>query len=537
MTDLSPTLPWHGKTSILEQIRAWDGKTKLRFEEPENIGAKAARYVPGALDGIVSHHAGKFANETRDVRIKTLIAALFQLKIIDDDTNRRNLYVVYKDTHLLSDADDLSKALVNQSDVMPEDVSPHALWLVRNAVDVEPLKLGIMLAGLSQCAECLEDLIVLARHDEFSLFAAIAAANINSNTVDTLWKMAQSTMGWGKIQIVERLVKYVDNRPDIRAWLLSDGCENHVMDEYLAYICAVSGCMLDALKLPMDDHTLDGCIRIMNALLRGGPARDIDSYEDGAECAILLMNLLETRCNSLYRLRGVGMIKWFVEWPLDLSTDKSAPSNEPSNVDRWIARTERGWTVDFRAELSRKCDQILMQPDRKASVRETYRSGDREAEYMCWRVAPSIGLDLWPEAFEKLKADPLRHHYYAHMLENPSPNRGAAIIKFAEDHVPLSEIATGPSNKRSHEVKSEIFRIMDWVLQYMAKAGVYNEALLTAGLRSPTIRNRGMALKTLRQMEIATIGPQLREDLARNVIDDPDDDLRKQAEELLARLT
>ncbi|MGH9455282.1 MAG: hypothetical protein ACRD2O_15080 [Terriglobia bacterium] len=93
--------------------------------------------------------------------------------------------------------------------------------------------------------------------------------------------------GWGRIQIVDRLVRTHD--PQIQAWLLREGFRNSVMDEYLACICARADRLHEALKASgVDRPLLDGAAGIFRALIAGGPAEGIDEYEH----ALRLPNLM-----------------------------------------------------------------------------------------------------------------------------------------------------------------------------------------------------------------------------------------------------
>jgi len=97
------------------------------------------------------------------------------------------------------------------------------------------LKLGFILLRLAGAEDDRPDLMALARRDEFTLFAAVAVGNIQADPTGTWWAMARRVHGWGKVHLVERRSYRVEDRPDIRPWLLTRGCANEVMPEYLAY--------------------------------------------------------------------------------------------------------------------------------------------------------------------------------------------------------------------------------------------------------------------------------------------------------------
>lgn len=70
-----------------------------------------------------------------------------------------------------------------------------------------------------------------------------------------LWSLARSVNGWGRIHTVERL-KGTENQ-EIQEWLVREGYRNAVMYEYLAYLAATSGHLLERLSADPDDGLLD----------------------------------------------------------------------------------------------------------------------------------------------------------------------------------------------------------------------------------------------------------------------------------------
>ncbi len=98
--------------------------------------------------------------------------------------------------------------------------------------------------------------MTLARHGEFSLFAAVAAGNLLEDPVDVWWEMARSVHGWGKVQLVERLCRRAEDRPDLQDWLLRQGCVNDILPEYRAFACATGGRLIEALSADQVDDGL-----------------------------------------------------------------------------------------------------------------------------------------------------------------------------------------------------------------------------------------------------------------------------------------
>ncbi len=125
------------------------------------------------------------------------MAALARLVREGADEARAALYRLYLDQTLSPHSDAILEELRRQDEFGPDDVRPHARWLVRHAAHREPLKLGILLLGACGTGDDIADLSELARHDEFTLFAAVAAGNLVADPVDVWWGMARRVHGWG----------------------------------------------------------------------------------------------------------------------------------------------------------------------------------------------------------------------------------------------------------------------------------------------------------------------------------------------------
>jgi hypothetical protein len=74
----------------------------------------------------------------------------------------------------------LIEQLTRQERIPRDDLRPLACWLVRALARRGPLKLGIILLGLSKTEADVPDLLTLARHDELTLHAAVAQAKLSA---------------------------------------------------------------------------------------------------------------------------------------------------------------------------------------------------------------------------------------------------------------------------------------------------------------------------------------------------------------------
>ncbi len=343
--------PWGPGASILELIRAWDGKERLALPDDEAESGSSPRFAPGAWDGIATHHMAPRERRNQEERVQAILAAVVAAGRVGKGRARRALIPLARDERVATYADALIGALAREPAAVLEPLRDGARWLVGTATHNEPLKLGILLLGSTGTREDVEPLLTLARHDEFTLYAAVAAGNLLPDPTDVWWTMARNVHGWGKIHVVERLSRRVDDRPDVQDWLIRHGCENTVMPEYLACLCARGGRLAQALEAGRaDDELLDGACLIFRALVSEGPAEGLDAYEDGVAAARALAGQLEGRCDSPGRIGAVSALHEWLESP-------EPGSNQSEGVR--LEREAAGWTPQVRAELAARCQGIL----------------------------------------------------------------------------------------------------------------------------------------------------------------------------------
>jgi hypothetical protein len=269
----------------------------------------------------------------------------------DHDRDRIALYRLAHDPDILQYVDPVLERVVHSPSLFPQ-LAPHARWLLRVARHRGPAKLGIALLGVCGEADDVELIKPFATHDEFTLYCSVAFKNLIADPVDALWEAAKAASGWGKIQAVERLAPLAANRPDVKRWLLVDGCENAVMNEYLAYACATAGSLAEALGNDVDDELLDGACTIVSALCVGGPAKDLAQYEDGPVAIDRLLELLRERCTTLPRLDTVIAIRRRLRDDRDHADSDDIDSPPLRAVsDEEARQVEFGWTDELRTRL------------------------------------------------------------------------------------------------------------------------------------------------------------------------------------------
>jgi hypothetical protein len=498
--------PWGARTSIYQHILAnlrpgEPGLTEAGEILPDDqivTGGKQIRWAPGALDGVFSHHqVGSDATETANKVLESFRA------LTKKATGERasSLYSLLLEHNTLSYVDQLLEAAVAHRELNAERIHAIARWLASRAADREPLKCAIGLLGICRRSEDHELLLTLGRHEEFTLFVSVALTNSVDEPELSVWTLARLVTSWGRIQIIERSLSQTKDE-QIKAWLLREGYKNDVLYEYTALVCAETGELLPALaSAEPDDKLLTGAGSILAALIRGreGPAAGIDEYKDGPEATELYLSHLQKRDVDLQGLIDVSTIEEFLK--------EEVP-------DTWVER---------KSTLLALTNAIRSRPGLEQEVRDGLNGEDRQIFWSATEAARLLSIDVWDIYFERLERG---EDLWFHVSRTDDNDRFDRVIAFAEETLPLQEIASGPSDSIGMDPEFKHHNALDSVLQELRRFPGKGWSLIRAGLQSPTVRNRNMSVQALSTWP-RTTWPADAEQLLRDAIAaEPDDRTR-----------
>jgi len=402
--------------------------------------------------------------------------------------------------------DQLLEAVTAADDLDAERMHAIAHWLAIGAADREPIKFAIALLGVCHGSDDRDLLLTLGRHEEFTLFASVALGNSSDDPELSLWALACLVNGWGRIQIIERLAETKDEQ--IKAWMLREGYENEIMQEYTALICATTGDLLSALRKPQpDDKLLKGAGSLLTALIRGrrGPSLGIEAYADGAEATELYLTHLQMRDIDLQAFLHVNTIEQFLK-------EDSGEAKDPT----------LGW-AERSVRLIGLTNAILSKPDWQQKVRDAINSEDRQAFWTATEAARVLGIDLWDVYFERLMRG---EDLWYLVMQTDNDNRADRVIEFAERTIPLKEVASGPSDSLGLGPEFKPHSALDCVLQELRRFPGKGWPLIQAGLQSPTVRNRNMAVQALAAWNRTAWPAEAESLLKRAIKNEPRDETR-----------
>jgi hypothetical protein len=484
----------------------------LPDEERINASSKL-RWGVGSMDGVITHHMGTGENEEAVRRTVELVLTYSRQPTA---TNKATIYQHIIAERVVSIINPVLEGLLGEEEIDQGRLYELARSFVTEAPDREPVKFGIAILGLFRQPADEELFQTLGRHDEFTLFCVIAIVNASEGDDGPLWVLARNVTGWGRIHAIERLARTVD--PTIKDWLLREGFRNSIMYEYLAATCARAGGLLAALSATrVDRELLSAAGEIIQALIVGGLAESIDDYEDALPVIELYLGHMASSAETVEDFLHVHSIKdYLVEDEL-----------------QWEARYNAGWTVQRRYALRSECGSILGRPEWPDRARARFDSVD-ELEFAHGdRAAKALGIDTWDIHWRRLQEKPADPGRWFQVMQLCNSERIGGTIEFAQANIDLAVIATGAGDELGLGRGFEPHSCLDFVLQDLRSFPGKGRALIEAGLKSPVVRNRNMAIAALAAWPREEWSDRMEGALQQAAECEPDEDVRGRMEAIL----
>jgi hypothetical protein len=505
--------PWGNAPSLYAYLLANPGVEALPDERHD---PRKGNWAVGAFDGVMSHHVGASGADQTLKRVTSLVEALTALIQESSNANLRALYDLTSSESLVSAADPLRDQVMER--LLPdqrERVASIGRYFATEGDRREVVKFGIFLLGIAGNETDFPVLRTLSLHDEFTLFAAVALLNLGDDPEQCLWRIARNVHGWGRIHAVERL--HDTNNPAIQAWMLRGGFHNNVMDAYLAAICARTGKLHEALRPARIDAPLfDNTASLLSALIQGGPAEDIHSYEDAPEALEhYLRHVAQTPEPGLAHLLTINEIARFL------------------SQESWQERHEKGWTEDRRSQLLNSCNSIQARLEWRRLIEEGLKSENELTFYQAEVAARDSGMDTWAIHFDRVRKEPLTSRSWLGLLQQTDNARIDEVLSFVLSVLPLQNLATGPDTLMGLGPGFEADHVLDIVLQELKRFPGRGWPLIRTGLQNRVVRNRNMALNALMAWPRETWSADSFAILQSAYAKEPDEGLKKRMDEVL----
>ena len=517
-------LPWYGRVGIYEHISNNLDTTGKLTEFGETLSDdeifnkdNKIRWVAGGMDGAFGLHGGTGNAKNNAKKVASLVKAIAKNGSIRKKVELYNLLTKDSLLDFLDPSLEKIAALNIPIDPFLHDFSK---WLAFESPDRGPVKFGIALLGLIRAPQDMNKIKILGRHEEFTLYAVVAVLNTYENSERHLYDLAKYVNGWGKIHIVERLADTKDK--EIKDWLLLDGYKNSVMYEYLAYTAAVSGDLKKALEAEeINDKVIESAGEIIEALLNGGPAEDINDF--AAAAVVLDLYVSHLAEDVELRITHFNILKLIEDYLEDEDHD-------------WNELTENGWTPDKRQSVLAKSKNITDRDFWSPLVSSNLSTTNDQEFWEIKRAASYLGINLWPTIWQRINSEPENTTLWFDVMQQVEEKDIDRVIDLVESVLPMNAIATGPANEMGLGEEYKYHQILDTVLQDLGRYPGHGEKLIIIGLQSPVVRNRVMAVKSIHEWENKAITEGIINVLEKVVKQEPDTELKQDMKSILGNI-
>ncbi|MEV0999895.1 hypothetical protein [Nonomuraea sp. NPDC050202] len=486
---------WKASPSIYQHLRDGGGE-----DLPDAARGPGTAWMPGARDGVLVYHWGGQADEEELRRLSAAIATLKPATVRKAIGEARIIALV---DALLSE--------VSSAGLDPDGIYHLGYALATESDEREAVKLGIALLGLFDAAHHRDELMTLGRHDEFTLFALNALRNTDGDATADLWALARQVRGWGRIHLVEHLAQVPD--PAVREWIVRQGFRNAVSTAYLAGTAAEAGDLAGRLAGTPDDELLEAAGEILATLTdEGGPVAGMSGYQEGRRAAGLYLGHVEARTGGFGRIAGpdAGELRHFLH-----------------------VHALREYAAEHWPELLPRCAEILARPVwAELAPGALAAADDDDAFRRAVQVCELLGIPTAGALRARLRADPYGEAHWHALMRQAEPPDVDEVLALAAELLPLAEIASGPGQDDGVGPRFRAHRALDMLLQSLDAWPGRGWPLIAAGLASPVVRNRNLAVRALSAWDHATLPPEARAAVAAALRAEPDPGVRERLERL-----
>jgi hypothetical protein len=220
---------------------------------------------------------------------------------------------------------------------------------------------------------------------------------------------------------------------------------------------------------------------MIHALFTGGPAEGIDDYAEAVDaCEAYVENLLARRQLGLRHFLAVAKLRGFL-----------------SQSDGWDKRDALGWTELRRDGLLTKCNHVFSWKMWREQTLQALSATDEQVFYDGDTAASYLSIDTWAVHFDRVKTAPLTSSSWYRLMQQTDDSRIDGVLEFTKAVLPLEQIETGPADETGLGQNFRPHQALDWVLQDLRRFPGRGWRLIEAGVRSPVVRNRNMAINAL----------------------------------------
>lgn len=514
-----PSLYEHIRAHLTDDGLSEEGQT---LPDEEEIAAESdtdLRWAPGALEGAFSRRASP---EDDERFVADVHSALVELADRPGGRSRARARGAFRRAEPRTHVDAVLERLRAYPPRNLDRLYAEVRAIAAESGRREEVKFALAVLGGFGQQEDAELLRTFARHEEFTLYAAIALANIVADPVAEWLELARKVDGWGRIELVELLVR--EPRDDTCAWLLRGGFRNNVMYGYTAQLVAEHCDLAGALERDSDPELIGGARDILSTLAVdawGGPAGGMLDYSDGRRATERYLEVVEPRTLDDYLV--IDSLRAFLEDDLAW-----AGADERDELAARLA--DLGWTDDVRDVLAARCREILDSPLWRDLVQSELAHEHEELPWQAIQVGRRLGLPVRNFLLYHIERNPADSSAWFNLVHQADDETLDAALALAGKLYDFDDLAEGPA----HELHRDgVFEVADWLLQELVENPGKGWQIIRPALQSPVVRNRHFALRSLSRWPAELLTDEHRQAVARVADTDPDDEVRDEARRVL----
>jgi hypothetical protein len=148
-------------------------------------------------------------------------------------------------------------------------------------------------------------------------------------------------------------------------------------------------------------------------------------------------------------------------------------------------------------------------------------------------AAQVLSIDTWELHFSRVRANPLTSSSWYRLMQQTNESRLNEVLTFTESVLPFDRIETGPGDELGLGPNFQPHQALGWVLQDLRRFPGHGWRILKAGLRSPVVSNRNMAISALSAWDPKSWSSEMQAVVERAVDAEPKPDVKKRLTEIL----
>lgn len=523
------------RPSIYEHVLAHiePGEPGLREggdELPDEAEASAAmgglRWVPGALDGAFSRFSGE-PDDTAD-RAAELHRAIVRLADRPGRGTRSALTALFRegaDRWLL---DALLERLAAEPPADEARLYREARAILLETSNREELKFALALVGAYGRREDRDVFRAIARHEEFTLYAAVALSTGADDPVGELLALLPDVSLWGATELSELLIAADDERA--RAVLLRQGASIGN-----ALSLAVGCDLRDALEQDdVDDGLFRGAQSIVDALTwaPSGP-EGLADYPDAGPAVERFLELLGERASTIADLLTADGVARHLEPPGETDNDRlealfgiRLDPADPEERARELAGA--GFDEARLARVRALASAIVDRPSWRPLVEAALEGGDESERGSAIAAAKALGLPLREYLVRTIESSPNDGLLWFHLAYAVDAAEIDDVVRLAERVLDLDALGSGAALEHFRPPGEGPHDAAESILQELPRFPGVGLKILLAALESPVVRHRLRALDAFSRWPRETIPPEVLAAVERRRTD-PHDEVRAAA--------